>query len=194
MNISTKIIAVILLILGVLSIYFGAYAPIVKARRYVSTINSLSTVSTVEDFENRFNKVFDFYSPIGGEEITKYLGTNIINIIGQGDQPELPMRALVNYIEPHLLQKNVMHLLIGAYAYQALWNYYGYQEDDFIRAGNYYKKAFEIGPKLPPVLYGLMEMYQIKGDVNGMKEMGSLILKYWPEDENVEQIISQISN
>ncbi len=192
MNIFTKIIAVVLLVLGILSIYFGAYTPFVKSRRYVSTINSLSNISTVESFENAFNKVFDFYSPIGDEEITKYLGTNIVSIIAQGDQPEIPMRAITSYIELQLQQNDVMHLLIGAYAHQSLWNNYNQQESDFKKAETYYRKALAIGPKLPPVLYGLMELYQLEGDEVGMREIGNIILKYWPDDKNVKRALENL--
>jgi len=42
-----------------------------------------------------------------------------------------------------------------------------------------------LGPKLPPALYSLFDLYEAHGDMEKRQEISSLILQYWPNDEQV---------
>lgn len=52
--------------------------------------------------------------------------------------------------------------------------------------------VLSIGPKLPPVLYGLLSLYATKGDIANEKEVAETILKYWPQDTRVSDILKTI--
>ena len=66
--------SIVLIILALCSIYFGAYLPLRKAQLYISALNEVRNVRTMEGFREMFLKAFAFYSPIGDEEMAKFFG------------------------------------------------------------------------------------------------------------------------
>ncbi len=149
-------------------------------------------MKTIDEFKTDFDRAFKFYSPIGDEEIAKFLASNILQIISQPDQPENVSRLLISYIEPYMFKNDVRHLLAIGQMYQVLWMKYGQQEKDFQKAEGYFMKAYQIGPNLPPILYGLFDLYRMKKDDQKIKELGEIIIKNWPDDNQVKSIIEQI--
>ena len=187
-----QIFIIIFIILAILSIYFGSYLPLVKARRYVAALRSNQNVKTLEDFKANFDKSFTFYSPIGDEEIAKFLSSDILTIIASQNQQEKIDRALVDYLEPYAFKNNVRHLMVMGQMHGVIWEKYGRKEEDFQKAEEYWQKAFVIGPKLPPVLYGMLNLYQAKGDQEKIKEISEIIIQYWPEDEKIKLLLSEL--
>jgi len=188
-----KYLIVILGIIGaILAIVYGSYLPLTKSKMYIAALRDVRHIKTVQEFEDLFNKVFDFYSPVGDEEVPKFLGTDILNLIANGQQGEQTSRALVKFIEPHLWKDNVRHLLLLGQMFASLWQNFGRQEQDFNKAESYLREAYKIGPKLPPVLYTLFDLYRANGDKNKVQEIGNQILKYWPDDEKVKNIVENL--
>ncbi|MBN2197935.1 hypothetical protein JW698_01960 [Candidatus Wolfebacteria bacterium] len=185
-----QILLLTLIVLVIWAIIFGSYLPLIKSRRFISALGSLSLIKTIEQFKTFFNRSLNFYSPIGDEEVTKFLVSDILSFVSDDNQSESGSRMLVDYIEPRIFQDDVRHLLAMAQIYWILWEKYGYNEADFEKAENYFKKAYVIGPKLPPVLYGMFDFYKAKGDVVTAKEIGEEILNYWPNDEEIENYIN----
>lgn len=172
-------IIVILIMFTVLSIWFGSVLPWRKARSYIQAIQALSNVKSVGEFEDTFNKSLLLASPVGQEEIVKFMGSDVIGNLVAQDNPEGISRALVSFIEPYLFTDDIMHLLAGANLYSMLWQ--KYQREEYLsKAEDYYKKVLVLGPKLPPVLYGLHNLYTSKGDKVKAGEMESIIKSYWP--------------
>lgn len=190
-SLTKQSIIISLIILAVLSIIFGSYLPLVKSQRFIAGLRSIPSIKTIDQFKINFDRAFKFYSPVGDEEITKFLAGDILQIISQQNQSEDVSRILVDYIEPYLFQDNVRHLLTAGQMYEILWQKYG-QEEDFQKAENYFKKAYQIGPKLPPVLYGMLDLYRLKGNTEKAKEIGEIILKYWPEDGQIKEIMGRM--
>lgn len=175
-----KIVIVIITVLAALSIYFGSYLPLRKGRAYIGALRGMNTIRTVQDFKNIFSKPLDLYSPIGQEEIVKFLSNDLSGQFAKEGQPEEALRALINYIEPYMFQNNVRHLLATARMYEAMWRHYN-REDDFKKAEEYYLKAYTIGPKLPPILFGMLNLYKNNGDTAKTQEIGAVIFNYWPD-------------
>lgn len=186
-----KFLTSILIILAVLSIYFGSYLPLAKSRRYIAAVEAFSSVRSIDDFKRNFDKALNFYSPVGQEEVVKFLSGNILNLISDENQPEVVSRFLVDYIEPRIFQNDVRHLLTIGNMYLALWARFN-QKEDFNKAENYFRQAQNITPNLPLVLYGLFELYQAKGDKEKIQEIGQIILRHWPEDEKAGAIINSL--
>lgn len=171
---------------AILGIYFGALLPFTKAQSFISADRRLASVRSMEGFKNNFDMAFDLYSPVGTEELGKFLGSNILTIINQGQSEEVS-RELVAYMEPHLFKDEVRHLLTLGQMYQTLWEDYR-QEADYQKAIGYLEKAHEIGPNLPPPLYRLLNLYGLHGDTENFKRIGDLILAKWPQDEKVKAL------
>ncbi len=184
-------IIIILIVLALILAYFGAYLPFARGRAYVTALRAVQSIHSLGEFETLFDRPLNFYSPVGDEEVAKFLGMDILNTITRV-QPEELNRALVEYIEPYMLKNNVRHLIILGQMYSVLWREYGHKED-YVKSEVYQRKALEIGPNLPPVLYGLLDIYQASGDDTKLKEIASKIVKYWPEDEGVQNVLRRIN-
>lgn len=176
--------ALVLAVLALAALVAGSYLPLVKARQYITSVNTLSSIKTLEDFYAHFDRVLEHPSPIGQEEAVKYLGSDIATAISFEDQPEPAARAFVSYIEPYLFARDVRHLLMGGQMYEILWRRFGAQEADLRRAEQYYLTARAIGPKLPPVLYSLHDLYGRSGEVEKRAEVRDMIVRLWPEEQD----------
>ncbi|MEK7089533.1 MAG: hypothetical protein AAB920_01815 [Patescibacteria group bacterium] len=185
-----QIVIVLGIILAVLSFIYGAALPFMKAGAYISAMGNLQKVRSLQGFKDNFDAVFNFYSPVGTEEITKFLANDIVNLVSQEQQPEAVSRELVAYIEPHLEKNNPRHLMSGAQMRMILWLRYQ-KKDDYMRTEAYYKQILSFGPKLPPALYGLFELYSRAGDKENMRKVGETILSYWPSDTNIRGLIQK---
>lgn len=185
-----QFIIIALIILAVLLIVFGAILPWKKSQLYINTLTDMQSGRsyTTEQFKDRTGKVINFYSPIGQEEVVKFLSSEILIVVYQKGFSEQASRFLVGYMDKYLFKNNVRHLLMNGDLHKILWINFG-NEEDFKKAEEYFKKAYEIGPNLPPVLYDLFELYRFKGDGENMKKIGEEILKYWPDDEGVSKLL-----
>ena len=186
-----QFIVVMLIILVILSIVFGAILPWMKSRLYINALVNMQSgrTYTTEQFESQMGNVFNFYSPAGQEEIIKFFSSDILNVINQQNFSEPTSRFLVNYMGKYLFEDNVRHLIMGGAFYKTLWQNSG-NEEDFKKSEEYFKKAYSIGPKLPPVLYNLLDLYRLRDDRENMEKIGEEILRYWPDDVGIKQAIS----
>lgn len=190
MNDTLKQLIIVLLILAaVASVYFGALAPLAKAQSYINALRTIPLIGSIDEFRQAFDVPLTLPSPVGQKEVVKYIATNIQEIITHPNQPENVMRALAEYIEPYIYQNDVRHLIVMGQIYYTLWTNYGRKDVDFQKAVDYFKKVEVIGPKLPPALYSLFDLYREHGDVEKAKEVGKEILKFWPNDAEVEGFI-----
>jgi hypothetical protein len=177
------------IILAALGFYFGAVLPYLKGQSFILAQERVAYVHTVEEFKDNFDQSFNLYSPVGDEEITKFLGGNVLGIVNDG-QPEDVSRELVTYMEGHLYKDEVRHLLLLGQMYQVLWQKFG-QDGDYQKAVGYFEMAHEIGPNLPPPLYSLFGLYGMHGDKENYQRIGNLILANWPEDKETRLLLEK---
>ncbi len=188
MNIIKKIILVFLIAAALALAYTSAYLPFAKASKYINAVQAGQNIHSIDEFKQVFDSVFNFYSPIGNEEVVKFLSNDILTLISQSQATENISRIIIEYIEPRLIANNVRHMLTGARAYETFWRRYGGKEEDYKAAISYYERAYAIGPKLPPVLYGMLGLYYAHHDLDKAKNIAGEILKYWPNDDRVKNL------
>lgn len=192
MNTELKYVAVGIGIIALIAaMMYGSILPFVKAQRYIDALNRISTLHSLAEFEANFNTVFDFYSPVGDEEVAKFLGTNLVGFIGDPHQSESVSREMIRYIEPRMQKDNVRHLIMLGQMYLALWRNFHHQED-YATARDYYLHALSIGPNLPPLLYGLLDIYHAGGDIEHTKEIAGRILSIWPNDTSLAKSLQDL--
>ena len=181
---------IILIIAALLAVYFGSYLPYKKSSLFISVLNNQNQIRTVGDFKNAFDRVFNFYSPVGGEEVTKFSGNNIDSIVSGEQRPEAEegMKALAVYLESKIFASDVQHLLTMASIYSNLWFHYQ-REEYFDRAVDYHLQVLSLGPSLPHSLYNLFDLYRRHGDKAKAQEIGQRIVKLWPQDARVIEIL-----
>lgn len=181
----TQFIIIIFIILAVLGVIYGSFFSFKKAQSYVYAVNNLGSIRTIDELKKNFDKVFNYYSPVGGEESARFTEQTFLGIVSQGNIPENVSMELTNYIEKHILKNNTKQLLLMASIYETRWRRYR-KTEDLEKIKEYYQTILNFGPKLPMPLYGLFNIYQQTGELEKAKEIGEIILRYWPEDENIK--------
>ena len=105
------------------------------------------------------DRMFNFPSPVGDEEVAKFTGNTLFPVITNPQQGEQVSLSVLRYLEPHMQKNNVRHLTLIGRMYISLWqNYHKLEYLD--KAEEYYLMSYEIGPKLPQALYSLFEIYR----------------------------------
>ncbi len=189
-----KIVIVIIIIIVLSGIFFGSLLPIAKSRRYINFLQTVPNAPlSLNDLKKELDKVTRFYSPIGQEEVVRYIGNDILNVVVSGNQQEIVNRELAQYIELHLFKNDIRHLIIIGELHRALWMKYG-KEEDYKKSEEVYLGALEMAPKFPLVLNNLFDLYGKKGDKEKMKKIGAIILNHWPNDEKVKSAMNFISD
>ncbi len=186
-----KSIISILIILSFLSVYLGAYRPLVKARLYISARQAAASFRSFEDLTARYDEVFNYYSPIGDKEIAKFFSTSVLNSTSNDGQSEEVAKLLAEYAISYIYQNDAVHLLQAAYIYDSLWQKFGDMEY-YNAAEAYYSQIHEIGPRLPHALHGLFSLYLRSGEAEKAREIGMKILELWPQDERVKLAVEQL--
>ncbi len=175
------------IILCVLSLYFGAYLPLQKARRYIEALQGARSVQSAPAFKENFRRVLDFNAPISDDEIVKFIQGDIITLVSKGIQPEEVSMDLVTFIEGYSDQEDVLHLVNLARLHHFLWLQFR-KDGYFEKSEAYYKKVLDIAPKLPPALYGMLDLYRVKEDGKKILEFSDKTLRYWPNDVRVIEL------
>ena len=186
------IIIIFGIILAIFGLIYGSLLPFAKAKIYVRAMGNLQSIKSLDEFKKNFDPSLDFYSPVGQEETSRFLATEIIGRMIYPDQKENISRELVNYIEPRFFQNNSRHLLLAASMYGKMFNIYS-REEDLKKTEEYFQKSLVLNLKSPQALYSLFDIYQKKGEFEKSKEIGETILKYWPEDERIKEAFKHLN-
>jgi tetratricopeptide (TPR) repeat protein len=191
MNPIKTILISILIIASLASVYFGAYKPLVKAQMYMNTQKSIPTYKTFDEITSAFDKVFEFNSPIGQEEIVKFSNHQFENIVKDRNQTEAVSFSVVTYAEEHIFEDNVVHLLQMGNMAKLL--FYRFERVEYFQVSeSYYKKARKIAPNLPHSLYALFDIYQKTGQTEKMEEVGNKIIELWPNEERAKEVLNKV--
>lgn len=185
-----KTLAAVLIVVAFLFIVFGSILPFIKSNRYPTFLRLSSSARTLEEFESYARDALDFKSPIGQEETVKFILSGIRDIIRNPNIPTPIAEELARFIEPYIFKDDVRHLAAMGDIYSILWAKYK-NENVFAISESYYKKALAIGPNLPPILYSLLTIYQLKDDKEKIKETAEIILLYWPNDNSIKELLQK---
>ena len=182
--------SVFLLFLG----YYSSYLPARKSMVFISTLQSAGGIKTLADFEQAFSEPLDYPSPIGQEELVRNTANTVLSTL-QNIPPE-GVDQMVNFIEsyyePIVSRGRGMSFGQNLYLLGALNElaFLKTQKAQYINdAERYFKEARNLGPKRPQGLYGLLDVYRIKGDVPNAVMIGEQILSQWPTDTKVRGIL-----
>ncbi len=179
-----QLVILILVILSALGIYFGALLPLAKSQSFIKAQQNLQSVKSTDDIKALYDVPLELYSPVGQEEVVKFTGSTVSDIVFGQELDDATVRWLVSYMEPHLFKNDLRHLMLLGDMYRVMWERYGQKPEDFAKAEEFYLKAHKIGPKLPPILYRLTELYLKGGNAEEARKYGNIILQYW-DDPNV---------
>lgn len=178
--------------------YYGSYLPMRKSMIFINTLQNTGGIKTLSDFQQAFSVPLDYPSPIGQEELVRNTANTVVNTL-QNIPPE-GVDQMVGYIESYY--EPIVSRGRGMSFGQNLYLLGVLNEVAFLRtqktryisdAEKYFKEAQDLGPKRPQSLYGLLDVYRIKGDVPDAKIVGEQILSQWPADAKVRGILQSLT-
>ncbi|MGC9603049.1 MAG: tetratricopeptide repeat protein [Minisyncoccia bacterium] len=187
------ILAGVLIIAAVFATVRGSLQPFTKAQLFIKGLKNLSSVKTLDDFTAQFDAVFNYPSPVGNEEVAKFLSDQVTSIVSQQSQPEDVSRVLVSYMESHISQNDLLSLFTIAHFHAILWQRF-HRTEDYSQAEQALKRALSIGPEVPPVLYSLASLYASGGDRVKFVQTAQTILSYWPDDTQLKSTLANLAS
>lgn len=180
-----QIIVPILIVVVAVFAYMGAFLPVKKASMYIDTNKQTRSFNSLTELKQEFDKVFEYSSPIGDQEVRKFFMTNILSIIK--NQPKPVAEELISYIESRMIEDEFLHVLSVANMYNITWQKFG-DDKFFDGAEKYYLKAHEMGPKVPQPLFNLYDIYKKNNQPEKAEDIGQKIMDLWPEIESLEEL------
>ena len=192
-----QVIAVIVAATVVGAFYFGSYLPLRKSQMHIDAVLSLQSgkINTLEDFNNLFDPVLDFYSPVGQDEITQYYLGILANIINQQSDKtviDILARKAESRMAPILEKGKGFNFNQNLYTLGSIYKIVAIK----FRDEGYYQKSvniFQEGLKYSPnrliFLRGLFDLYAAHGYNDKAREIGETILKYYPNEDTVKKLM-----
>ncbi len=158
-------------------------------------------IRNVQELNNVFDRVFGFYSPVGQDEIISGYVNLMLNTISQQNDRRV-VDALIKEVEKntdYLIKTKRKGFNVGQTIYSVglLYKIEAAKFNDPV----FYKKSeeilnegLELSPNRAAFLYTLFELYLGGKDKGKVIETGEKILKYWPEDKEVEVIVGTLKS
>ena len=195
-----QLIASVFTITAVVAVYFGSYLPLRKAQTHIDAVLNLQggKVRTLDDFNNLFNPVLDFYSPVGQDEITQYYLGILINIINQQNDKQvidILARQAENRMALILKKEKGFNFNQNLYTLGSIYKIVALKFKDesyYLKAVNIFQKGLKYSSNRLIFLQGLFDLYMAHGYNDKAREIGKLILKYYPEEEKVRKFVENI--
>ncbi len=194
-----SVLAPILVILAAIGLYLGAYLPYAKGGMFISALQQASQAQTLQGLEDAFNSALNFYSPVGQQETERYVGDQIVNILGQkGITPQIS-QSLTDYLDrmihvDHPTDRGLdftQEYLLLANAHQINWTTTK-NPSEFALAEKYYEEGLQISPVRPQFLYGLLQLYLNDGDAAQALQVAEKIHALWPTDDQITAMLPEI--
>lgn len=196
----TKTTAIILVAFMVGVMYFGSFLPLRKSQKYIEARQT--QVTTLEQFNNLYDGVLGYSSPVGQDEIVANYLEIISNTINQEQKAAKPnteiVRSLVTRAEKWALP--IVNRRAGFGFSQTLFSLGSVYRSATIvlQEEVYYKKAIEmyrLGLEFSPdrqiFLYSLFDMYRFGKDNENARRVGERILEVY-KDDNIKQILKDL--
>ena len=186
-------------LLIIAAIYFGSYLPLRKSQMHIDAVLSLQSgkVNTLEDFNNLFEPVLDFYSPVGQDEITQYYLGILANIINQQSDKtvvDILARQAESRMAPILEKRKGFSFNQNLYTLGSIYKIVAIKFKDegyYQKSVNIFQEGLKYSPNRLIFLKGLFDLYSINADAQAQaREVGKIILEYYPNEENVKKFLN----
>lgn len=195
-----QIIAVFISVFILFMIIYGSYLPYRKSQSFILAMRTLQSgkINTLEDFFNIVSNPLEMKSPIGQEEIVRQFITYFSGLISQNNNVEITkllMDYIKKYYEPIVergkgLSFNQQLYLTGMLNLNA---YTQTGDEKYLKdARKYFEFSYNLGPKRPQAIYGLLNVCKLEKNKECIKDLAEKILTYWPEDKDIQKILEEV--
>lgn len=196
-----QVIAVVASLFLIWLIYFGSYLPFKKSQTFILTLQSMDSMRSIDDVKAAFDVVFDNPSPIGQEEVLRHFSSVILSTVQRFSAAQVPAtEQLLQYVEsryqPIMARERGMsfgqHLFILGSMNEVA--YVQTKNPKYLEASKkYFLLGNELAPRRPQFLYGLFDLYRLEGDLGKATEIANEILRLWPNDTRIQQLIADFA-
>ena len=185
-------------ILLLLVAYYGSFLPLRKGMMFIDTMQASSQVKTIDDFEKGFSAPLDYPSPVGKEELVRNMANTVLTSLQRVSDPR-GVEEMIRFTEQEYAPITARHK--GMSYNQNLYllgliNEYGFiktAKPQYLDAATkYFEESRALGPKRPQALYGLLDVYRLRGDFLDAKKIAEQILTQWPSDTRTKDMLDQI--
>jgi tetratricopeptide (TPR) repeat protein len=196
-----QLIATIIIITALGTIYFGAYLPLRKGQTHVDAIGGLQkgNIKSIADFNDLFDKDLNFYSPVGQDEVKAHYLDILANVINQQDNEQI-VYVLISQAEKSI--DSILRIKKGfsfnqdLYVLGLIYKTAGIKFKDnnyYQKAENIFNEGLEYSPKRLLFLRGLFDLYSVNKDAQDKAlEIGKTILEYYPNETKVREFVENI--
>lgn len=182
-------------------IYFGAYLPITKSQLYVDTQMNLSNIKTLQQFSSAFENVFNYYSPVGQDEIIQGYIVVLSGVMQQNPQPgpdviDYLAKQAETWGDPLMARGKAFNYGQIIYSLGAVYKLAAVKlqnVDYYQRSVEAFKDGEEHSPGRAVFLYNLFDLYNMAGDKTDLKPVGEEIIKNFPNDPQIQQVKALIN-
>lgn len=196
-----KIIAAVITISIFVLMYLGAYLPWRKSRIFVQTMLALrqGQIRSVQNFVGVFEKVFGFYSPAGQDEIMAHYSDVLINALKNQEEREaveILIQQLEKWGEPLLAKKRGFLYNQNLFSFGQIYKMAAlkfHDENYFQKSVAFFREGLNRSPRRFMFFAGLFEDYYLHNDREKVREIGELILRDWPEQEKVREVLNELN-
>lgn len=193
-----KSISIIAAVFILVVMYIGSYLPYTKSSLYISTLQQISSVHSLSEFEARLSQPLDFWSPIGQEELVRNTANVAVNVVSGSTDASITkevVRYITSYFQPILDYGKGMSFDQNLYILGAL-NEVAFQKTgdaSYLQAAQgYFERGEQMSPNRPQFLYGLFDVYRFENNTAATKATGGKILSLWPDDQNVKAVLASL--
>ncbi|MFA5870350.1 MAG: hypothetical protein WC842_00440 [Candidatus Paceibacterota bacterium] len=181
-----QIIAWIVICASALSFVYGAIKPYKKASAYVTAVKSSKT--SVDGYIQAFKYALEYPSPVGQDELIRFISSDIMNVIAEGKNDEAVEQKLTDFIhiyaDPKIESGVGMNYsqMIMMFGTMHMYKWKQHQKtDDLIFARNYFVQGYTINHDRPQFLIGLLNLYNASGQNDKANEIKQHITDLWGE-------------
>lgn len=196
-------IAVIVILFALALIYLSSYLPFKKASLYISALYKQAQSKDLDGFLKIIDEALKFWSPVGQPEMIKFFSNNLISALKsqqeKGRLTQAEVKRVVDYTisildsnPPGMRGLNYsQNLLIKATT--LLFYAQEYNDNEYLKkAEEVLKEGLRVSPRRPQFLYGLLAVYMRENNKEGIKDVASKILTYWPQDVRVKALLESL--
>jgi hypothetical protein len=171
--------------------YYGSYLPMKKSQEFIGGMRQLRGETSINEFQEIFNKVLAIPSPIGQEELVRHLASTITPFLSNERNKDL-VPTVVRFAEDKY--RTIMDRGTGMSFNQNIFVLATMYQTAFVRTGNLqyleaakqnYLRGLALAPRRPQFLYGLFDVYRMLGDKKGVLDIKTKIVENWPDDERI---------
>lgn len=171
---------------------FGALLPFMKSVVFMDFFSSPQGITNARGFYDHYDRVFAFSSLVGDQEISLLIAYDVLELLQSTSLSYETARDLALYADAHLAYySDFQTVLTRGHIYQTLW-LVGRDARDYLEAERFFREALALGSKVPRVLYSLFFLYYEAHDAEKARDVGTTILRYWPYDQTVRHMISEM--